>query len=66
MAGLVPVPVNGSPRPGYGSNGRHDEAEEPMKPKVHKRKPQPATLSMFEWALELEQQRETEPVRARC
>ena len=28
------------------------------------RKPQPATLSMFEWALTLEQEREEEPVGA--
>ena len=58
------VPANG--------NGRHDEApepqrslfswaefmaEEPVKPKGRSRKPQPATLSMFEWALTLEQER---------
>ena len=58
-------------------NGHHDEApepqqslfswaefmaEEPVKPKGRKRKPQPASLSMFEWALELE--REAEPVGA--
>ncbi len=34
------------PRTGYG-----DEAEEPVKPKGRKSKPQPASLSMFEWAL---------------
>ena len=60
--------------PGNG-NGHHDEAdepqrtlfswaefmaEEPVKPKGRKSKPQPATLSMFEWAMELE--REKEPV----
>ena len=38
-------------------------AEEPGKPK-RKSKPQPATLSMFEWAMTLEQQREEEPVGA--
>ncbi len=32
---------------------------EPVKPKGRKRKPQPATLSMFDWALE--QERETLP-----
>ena len=38
--------------------------EDPVKPKGRKRKPQPATLSMFEWAMELEQAREKEPVGA--
>ena len=66
------APVNGN---GANGNGRHDEAdepqrtlfswaefmaEEPVKPKGRGRKPQPATLSMFEWAMELE--REKEPV----
>ena len=37
-------------------------AEKPVKPKGRCRKPQPATLSMFEWALTLEQEREAEPV----
>ena len=62
----APAPVNG--------NGHHDDealeaqqslfsgaefmAEEPVKPKGRSRKPQPATLSMFEWALTLEQERE--------
>ena len=40
-------------------------AEEPVKPRGRRRKPQPATLSMFEWAMTLEQQREKEPVGAR-
>ena len=68
----APIPVNGT-------NGYHDEApepqqslfswaefmaEEPVKPKRRKSKPQPATLSMFEWAMTLEQQREQEPVGA--
>ena len=35
-------------------------AEEPVKPKGRNRKPQPASMSMFEWAME--QERETEPV----
>ena len=40
-------------------------AEEPVKPKGRGRKPQPATLSMFEWALTVEQEREEEePVGA--
>ena len=37
-------------------------AEEPVKPRGWGRKPQPASLSMFEWAMTLEQQREGEPV----
>ena len=32
-------------------------AEEPVKPKGRGRKPQPQALSMFEWALSLEQER---------
>ena len=39
-------------------------AEEPVKPKGRKQKPQSATLSMFEWALTVEQEREKEPVGA--
>ena len=78
--GHAPAPVNSLPRTGYGGNGNghHDEApepqqslfswaefmaEEPVKPKRN-RKPQPATLSMFEWAMTQEQQREEEPVGA--
>ena len=70
--GHAPTPVNGT-------NGYHDEAlepqqslfswaefmaEEPVKPKRRGNKPRPATLSMFEWAMTLEQQREQEPVGA--
>ena len=66
------APANGDRATGY-----HDEAdepqrtlfswaefmaEEPVKPKGRKHKQQPATLSMFEWALILEQAREAEPV----
>ena len=40
-------------------------AEEPVKPRSRKQKPQPATLSMFEWAMGMEQAREEEPVGAR-
>ena len=40
-------------------------AEEPVKLKGQSRKPQSATLSMFEWALTVEQERENEPVGAR-
>ena len=69
--GQAPAPVNGS------GNGRHEEAEapqrslfswaefmaeEPVKPKRRGRKPRPATLSMFEWAMTLEQ--EADPVGA--
>ena len=36
-------------------------AEEPIKPKGRSRKAQPASISMFEWALSLEQEREGEP-----
>ena len=39
-------------------------AEEPVKPKRSRRKPQPASLSMFEWALSLEKEREAELVGA--
>ena len=64
---------------GGNGNGHHDEApepqqslfswaefmaEEPVKPKRRRRKPQPATFSMFEWALTQEQEREAEPVGA--
>ena len=37
-------------------------AEEPAKPKVHKGKSQAPSLSLFEWALEMEQERRKEPV----
>ena len=69
------APVNGHAN-GNG-NGHHEDeapeaqqslfswaefmAEEPVKPKRN-RKPQPASLSMFEWAME--QEREKEPVGA--
>ena len=64
--GHAPVPVNG--------NGHREEAdepqqslfswaefmaEEPVKPKRRNGKPQPATMSMFEWAVELEREKET-------
>ena len=60
-------------------NGHDEEADAPqqslfswaefmavelVKPRGRRRKPQPATLSMFEWAMTLEQQREEEPVGA--
>ena len=67
--GHAAVPVNG--------NGHRDEvpepqqtlfswaefmAGEPVRPKGRGRKPQPATASLFDWALSLEQEREKEPV----
>ena len=60
-------------------NGHDEEADAPqqslfswaefmavelVKPRGRRRKPQPASLSMFEWAMTLEQQREKEPVGA--
>ena len=33
-------------------------AEEPVKPRCRGRKPQPATPSLFDWALSLEQEKE--------
>ncbi|MDE2886081.1 MAG: hypothetical protein OXO53_13465, partial [Chloroflexota bacterium] len=39
-------------------------AEGPVRPKGRSRKPRPASLSMFEWALGVEQERETEFVTA--
>ncbi|MDE2824047.1 MAG: hypothetical protein OXK79_11160, partial [Chloroflexota bacterium] len=59
---------------GNGANGLHDEAHErqtslfswaefmaaePVKPKRRNGKPQPTTMSMFEWAMELEREKET-------
>ena len=34
-------------------------AEEPVKPKGRRSRPRPATLSMFEWAMERELEEET-------
>ena len=69
------VPVNGN-----GANGHHDDealepqqslfswaefmAEEPVKANGRKRKAQTETLSMFEWAMSMEQERQEEPVGA--
>ncbi len=62
---LAPVPVNGN---GNGYHGEADEprqtlfswaqfmVEEPVKPRRRNGKPQPASLSMFEWALEQERE----------
>ena len=72
-AALELVLVNGN-----GGNGYHVDAvpephqslfswaefmaEDPVKPKRRRRKPQPDSLSMFEWALSLEEEREAEMV----
>ena len=73
------VPANGNGRHANGNGNGHDEApepqqslfswaefmaEEPAKPKGRSRKPQPSSPSLFDWALELEQEREEEPVGA--
>ena len=71
MVELAPVPVNGNGNGANGHHQDDDEADEPqqslfswaefmaepVKPKRKNGKPQPASLSMFEWALE--QERET-------
>ena len=71
------VPVNGHTPANGNSNGHQSEepqqtlfswaefmAEEPEKPKRRGRKPQPASKSMFKWAMELEQARTKEPFGA--
>ena len=70
--GHADVPINGN-----GANDLHPEVpepqkalfswaefmtEEPVKPKGRSRKPQPASASLFEWALSAEEEREAEPV----
>ncbi len=69
--GHATVAVNGN---GANGNGHQEEAPEPqqslfswaefmaadpVKPKRRNGKPQPATMSMFEWAMELEREKET-------
>ena len=77
---LAPVNGRHANGNGNGTNGHQDDeapepqrslfswaefmAEEPVKPKGRRSKPQPATLSMFEWALTVEQEREEELVGA--
>ena len=67
------VPANGRHANGNGHSDETPEPQqsqfswaefmaEPVQPKGRGRKPQPASLSMFEWALE--QEREKEPVGA--
>ncbi len=74
------VPASGHTPNGNGANGHHDDeaeepqqslfswaefmAEEPVKPKRSNGKPQPATMSMFEWAMELEREKQEETVGA--
>ena len=73
------VSANGNGHAAVPVNGHHDEApepqqslfswaefmaEEPVKPKGRGRKAQPASTSLFEWALNMEQEREEEPVGA--
>ena len=69
------VPVDGVHSNGNGNgNGHHEEAgepqqslfswaefmaDEPAKPKRRNGKPRPASLSMFEWAMEQEREKET-------
>ena len=67
--GHAAVPVNGhrdeAPEPQQSLfSWAEFMAEEPVKPKGRSRKPQPAATSLFEWALEMEQGREEEPVGA--
>ena len=64
---------NGHAANGNGANGHHDEEPEPQRslfswaefmaepvsPKGRNGKPQPASLSMFEWAMEQEREKET-------
>ena len=71
---LVPANGHHANGNGVNGNGHHEEAdepqrslfswaefmaEEPVKPKRRNGKPQPATMSMFEWAVELEREKET-------
>ena len=68
-SGQAPTPVNGhegNGANGHHDDGEAEEpqqslfswaefmAEEPVKPKRRNGKPQPATMSMFEWAMEHE------------
>ena len=73
----VELVLDNGHHPNGNGNDHHDEAsepqqslfswaefmtEEPVKPKRRKQKPQPATLSMFEWVFSLEEERKAEPV----
>ncbi len=69
--GHPPVPVNGNGANGHHDEAEEPEpqqslfswaefmAEEPAKPKRGNGKPQAASLSMFEWAMEQEREKET-------
>ena len=69
--GHAPAPVNGDGTNGHRDEAEEPEpqqslfswaefmAEEPVKPKRKNGKPQPASLSMFEWAMEQEREEET-------
>ena len=67
--GHAAIPVNGN---GHSNEAPEPQqslfswaefmAEEPVKPKGRNGKPKPASLSMFEWALSLEREREKEVV----
>ena len=65
--GHAPTPVNGNGHDDGEAEEPHQSlfswaefmAEEPVKPKRRNGKPQPATKSLFEWGMELEQERET-------
>ena len=71
--GHAPVPVNGN---GYHDGKETDDpqqtlfswaefmAEEPVKPQRRNGKPQPASMSMFEWAMGQEREKERETVGA--
>ena len=75
-SGHPPVKENGHAQAPIKGNGHQEEAEpqrslfswaesmaeDRVKTKGRRRKSQPATISMFEWALTLEQKREAEPV----
>ena len=70
-AGRAAVPVNGKGHHEEAAEGQQSlfswaefMAEEPVKPNDRGRKAQPATASLFDWALALEQEGEAEPVGA--
>ena len=72
----TPAPVNGNGANGHHDEAEAEEpqrslfswaefmAEEPVKPKRKNGKPQPASMSMFEWAMELEREKQEETVGA--
>ena len=56
------VPTMGLKRRSSRCSPREFMAEEPVKPKGRNRKPKPATASLFDWALDMEKEREEELV----